>query len=119
MELRGTIKLIGKVQEIKLKNKSKDFKKQNIVLTTDEQYPQDILIEFIQDNIDLLKNFTVNDKAIVGINIRGREWENPETKEIRYFNSIQGWRIAMIAEETETAEVVTSNSEQADDDLPF
>mgnify|MGYP003134370543 CR=1 FL=1 len=114
MELRGTIKLIGKVQDI-----TKDFKKQNMVLTTDEQYPQDILIEFTQKNIDLLKNFTVNDKAIVGINIRGREWENPETKEIRYFNSIQGWRIAMIAEETETAEVVTSNSDQADDDLPF
>ena len=101
MEIQGSIKLIGNVQEI-----SPTFKKRELVVTTDEQYPQTISVEFIQDKIDLLNKFEVGQNVKVGINLRGREWENPQTKEIKYFNSIQGWRIELLG---------NSNS---DDDLP-
>ena len=43
MEVQGSIKVIGEVQEI-----SATFKKRELVLTTDEQYPQTLSIEFIQ-----------------------------------------------------------------------
>ena len=101
MEVQGSIKVIGDVQEI-----SATFKKRELVVSTDEQYPQTLSIEFIQDKTDLLNKFEIGQNIKVGINLRGREWENPQTKEIKYFNSIQGWRIELLE---------NSNS---DDDLP-
>src|SRR5690606_20273583 len=62
---------------------------------TEEQYPQHILIEFIQDKCDLLNQFQPGEMVRVGINLRGREWTNPQG-EVRYFNSIQGWRIDVL-----------------------
>ena len=41
----------------------KEFKKRELVVTTDEQYPQSVLIEFVQDKCDLLNNFKVGDKV--------------------------------------------------------
>ena len=101
MEVQGSIKVIGEVQEI-----STTFKKRELVVSTDEQYPQTLSIEFIQDKTDLLNKFEIGQNVKVGINLRGREWENPQTKEIKYFNSIQGWRIELLE---------NSNS---DNDLP-
>ena len=101
MEVQGSIKVIGEVQEISAK-----FKKRELVVSTDEQYPQTLSIEFIQDKTELLNKFEIGQNVKVGINLRGREWENPQTKEIKYFNSIQGWRIELLE---------NSNS---DDDLP-
>ena len=101
MEVQGSIKVIGEVQEI-----SATFKKRELVVSTDEQYPQTLSIEFIQDKTDLLNKFEIGQNVKVGINLRGREWENPQTKEIKFFNSIQGWRIELLE---------NSNS---DDDLP-
>jgi hypothetical protein len=88
MELQGKIKLIGETQSIG----SNGFRKRELVLTTEEQYPQHILVEFIQDKTDLLNNFQVGQVIKVGINLRGREWINPQG-EAKYFNAIQGWRI--------------------------
>lgn len=101
MEVQGAIKVIREVQEI-----SATFKKRELVITTDEQYPQTLSIEFVQDKTDLLNKFEVGQNVKVSINLRGREWENPQTKEIKYFNSIQGWRIELLE---------NSNTE---DDLP-
>lgn len=101
MEVQGSIKVIGEVQEISAK-----FKKRELVVSTDEQYPQTLSIEFIQDKTDLLNKFEIGQNVKVGINLRGREWENPQTKEIKYFNSIQGWRIELL------------ENSSSDDDLP-
>lgn len=101
MEVQGSIKVIGEIQEI-----SATFKKRELVVSTDEQYPQTLSIEFIQDKTDLLNKFEIGQNVKVGINLRGREWENPQTKEIKYFNSIQGWRIELL------------ENSSSDDDLP-
>lgn len=68
------------------------FRKRELVVTTDEQYPQHILLEFTQDKCDLLNSYKEGEPVKVSINIRGREWVNPQG-ETKYFNSIQGWRI--------------------------
>ena len=49
MEVIGKIKLINETQTFG----SNGFRKREMVVTTDEQYPQMILIEFIQDKVDL------------------------------------------------------------------
>jgi len=88
MELNGTIKNIGQTQEIG----SNGFRKRELVIETFEQYPQTILVEFVQDKCDLLNSYNVGQNVTIGINLRGRSWENPQG-ETKYFNSIQGWRI--------------------------
>jgi len=86
-EVIGKIKMIGATQEV-----SASFKKRELVVTTEEQYPQHILIEFAQDKCDVLNGYSVGQDVKVGINLRGREWVNPQG-ETKYFNQIQGWKI--------------------------
>jgi len=88
MEVEGKIKMIGETQTFG----SNGFRKREVVVTTEEQYPQHIMIEFVQDKTDLLNNFQVGQPVKIGVNLRGREWVNPQG-ETKYFNSIQGWRI--------------------------
>lgn len=88
MEIQGTIKHIDQTKTVG----SGGFRKRELVITTDEQYPQHLLIEFVQDKTDLLNSYRVGQPVKVSINLRGREWTNPQG-EVRYFNSIQGWRI--------------------------
>lgn len=124
MDLAGKIKLIGETQTF-----ASGFRKSEIVLTTEEQYPQNILIEFTQNNIDLLNNLSVGESVKVSINIRGREWINPEGT-AKYFNSINGWRIEQLGDanrpqqhsnDIEPAEPLTAfkTADNGDDDLPF
>ncbi|WP_185856124.1 DUF3127 domain-containing protein [Blattabacterium cuenoti] len=87
MEIIGKVKKLFDIQKF-----GSGFRKREIVLTTEEPYPQNILIEFIQDKVDLLESIREEDKIKVFINIRGREWTNPEGI-LKYFNSIQGWKI--------------------------
>lgn len=89
MELTGTIKVINETQTFG----ERGFRKRELVLTTKEEYPQDILIEFVQDKVDVLDNFSIGEEVTISINIRGREWIDPEGV-AKYFNSIQGWKIS-------------------------
>ena len=125
MEVQGKIKLI---EETKTYGNN-GFRKRELVLTTEEQYPQHLLIEFVQDKTDLLNNFQVGDQIKISINIRGREWINPEGQ-AKYFNSIQGWRIERVGQEVagnamppvppaEAFEPVNNLNEEDPDDLPF
>ena len=114
MKVQGKIKLIGKTETF-----GSGFKKREMVVTTNEQYPQDILIEFVQDKTDLLDKFKVGQGVEVSINLRGREWTNPQG-EVKYFNSIQGWRIEANTDaipEPTNEPVDISNDD--DNDLPF
>lgn len=91
MELQGKIKMIDETKTYG----NNGFRKREMVITTEEQYPQHILIEFVQDKTDLLNSYQVGMNVKVSINVRGREWVNPQG-ETKYFNSITGWRIENI-----------------------
>ncbi len=90
MEIQGKIKLVGNIQEI-----TDSFRKRELVIVTQEQYPQTLCVEFVQDKIDLLNDFQEGQDVKIGINLRGREWKNPEGL-IKYFTSLQGWRIESV-----------------------
>ncbi len=125
MEVTGRIKVINPTQEV-----SASFKKRELVVTTDEQYPQHIMIEFTQAKVDDLNNFQVGEQVKVSINLRGREWTNPQG-ETKYFNSIQGWRIERLQQgapsgqempampAAQAFEPAPSFNEEEHDDLPF
>jgi hypothetical protein len=124
MELVGKIKWIDETKTYG----TNGFRKREVVLTTEEQYPQHILVEFIQDKCDLLNAYQIDQSVKIGINLRGREWVNPQG-ETKYFNSVQGWRI----EEAGTAapsemppmppasafEPAEGEANEVEDDLPF
>lgn len=126
MEVQGKIKLIGDTQTFG----NNGFRKREVVVTTEEQYPQHIMIEFIQDKTDLLDAFQVGQPVKISINLRGREWVNPQG-ETKYFNSIQGWRIENLQQAAsdnanmppvppmDAFEPVDELNEDDHDDLPF
>ena len=123
MNISGKIKLIGETKEYG----SNGFRKRELVVTTQEQYPQYILVEFIQDKCEILNSYQVGEIVKIDINIRGREWTNKDN-ELKYFNSIQGWRIEKIEEGYDaqlppipTKEELSSDQESSKepDDLPF
>jgi translation initiation factor IF-3 len=88
MEIVGIIKLINATESFG----AAGFRKRELVITTEDQYPQMIMIEFMQDKCELLDNYIIGQKVQVSINLRGREWINPQG-EAKYFNSVQGWRV--------------------------
>lgn len=119
MEVNGRIKVINETEVFG----ANGFRKREMVVTTDEQYPQHIMIEFTQDKCDLLNNYTVGEPVKVSINLRGREWVNPQG-ETKYFNSIQGWRIEKQDNSKHPAnsdynEQHPPYKEEEHDDLPF
>ncbi|MBW7675285.1 DUF3127 domain-containing protein [Chryseobacterium chendengshani] len=127
MELQGTVKKISEVQTF-----TSGFQKREMVILTQEQYPQPINIEFLSDKINLLDNVTEGENVKVAINIRGREWVSPQG-ETKYFNSITGWKVEKVFENATGSEPTQASSQQAatpvsnenpfagddDDDLPF
>ena len=124
MELLGKIKLIGDTKTYG----DNGFRKREVVITTQEQYPQHLLIEFVQDRCELLDSFNIGENVKISINLRGREWENPEG-DIKYFNSIHGWRIEKedsmekdnipSPDEAPGFEEKTDEDSEVEDDLPF
>ena len=124
MEVSGKIKWLDETKTYG----NNGFRKREVVITTEEQYPQHILVEFIQDKCDLLNAFQMGQNVIIGINLRGREWVNPQG-ETKYFNSIQGWRIEAVAASSSSEmppmppppafEPADDATDEPDDDLPF
>ena len=127
MEVTGKIKVINPEQQV-----SASFRKRELVVATEEQYPQFISINFVQDKCDLLNSYNVGEAVKVSINLRGREWVNPQG-ETKYFNDIQGWRIERMQAEAPAATPAamapmppaeafapaTNFNEEEHDDLPF
>jgi hypothetical protein len=113
MELQGTVKKVFKTQTF-----GNDFQKRELVLLTDEQYPQPISIEFLQDKTALLDQVKEGDKVKIGINIRGREWTSPDGQ-VKYFNSITGWRLDKANQDTKPAPAEDKNGFEKEGDLPF
>ena len=91
MEIQGRIKVIF-APEIVGQN---GFQKRDLVITTDGQYPQDIIIQFTQGNCALLDNLQIGQIVKIHFNLQGREWTSPQG-EVKYFNTVVGWKIELI-----------------------
>ena len=68
-----------------------NFTKRVLWLKTDEQYPQTLEIQFINQNVDLLDNFSSGDMAEVTFGVNGKL--NSKNGEDRVFNSLTAYRI--------------------------
>lgn len=123
MDVEGRVKLIYDTQTF-----NSGFQKREFVITTKEQYPQDIKFELTKDRIDLINPYKAGDELKVHFNLRGNEFNG------KYFVNLQAWRIEPLEQkssgdtaqkdpfadagfpEQPTGPDVTTDEE---DDLPF
>ena len=119
-KLEGNVKLVNQTVQV-----SEKFAKREFVLTEDSSmYPQDIMFQLTQDKCNLLDGINVNDRVSVSFNLRGREWTSP-TGEVKYFNTLEAWRIDKIgvsippATQPSPSPSQPSIMDEVADDLPF
>jgi hypothetical protein len=105
MEILGTIKVIGAEEVV---GAAGTFKKRLVVVQTEEQYPQSIPVDFVQDKCSILDKFAIGDKVKVSVNVRGNEYNG------KFYVSFNGWKIEKTSVETATPKVETKA-----DDLHF
>ena len=116
MKLEGTIKLINDTETF-----YSGFTKRVIVLTTKEQYPQEVAIDFVRDKTTILDSYKVGDEVTVAINIRGNEYKG------KYYVNLTGWKITKGTEfkgvttpaMKEAEYILSLEPSSGDDDLPF
>lgn len=119
-KLKGTIKLIEDEQEFD----SGFVKREFVVTTDDDKYPQDIKFELIKDKTSILDHYRVGQAVEVDFNLKGNEWND------KYFVNLQVWKIIaqggsgtqqpppQAAPAAQPAQSPVSSTEDLDD-LPF
>lgn len=127
MEVTGQLKLKYDTQKV-----SDKFQKRDFVLATDlsTPYPQFVSFQVTQDKCTMLDSFNQGDEIKVQFNLRGREWNGPQG--IKYFNTLEAWRIEKVSAgqssapaqnntsmQENTAAPVFNSSISDNDDLPF
>lgn len=88
MDLRGTVIKIFPKKQV-----SEKFALRQFVIKTNDQYPQEIIIQVTQERCSLLDNIIEGEEIQAFINIRGRAWINPEGV-VKYFNTLEAWKIS-------------------------
>jgi len=95
------------------KSVSDKFKKRDITLKSEGEYPQYVTFELTQDKCDLANNLKAGDVVELKYNLRGRKWEAQDGT-IKYFNTIEAWSMTL----SSGGKQVDKNNEDSDD-LPF
>ncbi len=119
----GVVKEIFETQEFK-----NNFKKREIVLTTTEEYPQDIKFEFTDETgINKLDDYGTGEAVKIAFQLKGSEWQG------KYFTNLRGIAISSYDEEKKFADkqsketkpsakkttTTTTVVDNDGDDLPF
>ena len=115
--LKGKLIVKGDEQQI-----SEKFKKREFVVQDDStQYPQVISFQLVQDKCSLLDAYNEGDEISVNFNLRGREWTSPKDGQVKYFNTLEAWKLSGANEApTQIPTAVETNAGVSDaDDLPF
>lgn len=111
-ETTGKLKVINDTQRV-----SDKFQKRDFVITIGDQYPQHVTFQLTQDKVELLNNYQIGDEIKVNYNLRGREWNGPEG--VKYFNTLEAWRIESTNATPAPTNVLDANKTNINDDLPF
>ena len=122
-KLTGIVKVINDTVQVTEKFAKREF----VISDTSSSYPQDILFQACQDKCMMLDGIAEGEQVQVSFNLRGREWTSPQG-EIKYFNSLDAWRIEASSASNEHQSAPTKDTPAsaepktttaAQDDLPF
>ena len=111
----------GKIKEIfDTQTFPSGFTKREFVITTkDENYPQDIKFEIVKDKCSLLDDFSKGSDVTVSFDIRGNEYKG------KYYVNLNCWKLKGSAGEEDPRDHSNANQgepsaeELAGDDIPF
>lgn len=81
-EMIGTIKQVNDLMTF-----PSGFSKREFVVTTPEQYPQDVVFETVKDKTSMLDSLQPGQEVTVHFDIRGREYNG------KHFVNLSAWRI--------------------------
>ena len=115
-EATGSIKVIMDTQTF-----PSGFTKREFVITTgDENYPQDIKFELIKDKCSWLDKYSDGQNVTVSFDIRGNEYKG------KYYVNLNCWKIQGATSEGSSTPQASTNTEVepspedlANDDIPF
>ena len=96
-ELKGKIKVLFEQQDF-----PSGFYKRDFVITTNEQYPQDIKLSALKERVEQLNGMSEGDSVLVKFDLRGREYNG------NYYVDLNAWRI-----ESDGVAPVGSSSEKS------
>ena len=96
MEIKGTV-ILKTGLETGTTTKGNSYKKQFILIETQETYPKKVYIQFWGDKTDALSNVYVGAIVTVSINIESREFNG------KYYTNIDCWKLTMEASEAAPA----------------
>jgi single-strand DNA-binding protein len=83
-----TMNVFGKIQQVsEVAAHTEKFKSAKFLLETQEQYPQKIQFQLINDRTSLVSKLKVGQFAKVHFNIKGAEWNG------KYFVNLNAWKI--------------------------
>ena len=109
LKITGTIKVIGELQTW-----DSGFSKVEFVVTTQDQYPQDIKFEITKEKAEnFLKYNKVGQKVDVDFNLRGNEYNG------KYYVNLDAWKVFKSEAAAETVTPENTVVEAVEDDLPF
>jgi hypothetical protein len=101
---------------------SDKFKKREVTLKSQDEYPQYVTFQLTQDKCDLANNLKTGDAVEVSYNLRGRRWEAQDGT-IKYFNSIEAWTMSLSSKVENSAvdklRKTFDTTDESTDDLPF
>lgn len=107
-ELEGTLKLIYDTQTF-----ASGFAKREFVIETkDDRYPQSIKFECVKEKTAMLDTFELGDTLLVSFDIRGNEFKD------KYYVNLNAWKIAKVGEGAAAAPPA-SDGPPAPDDSKF
>lgn len=97
---------------------SDKFKKRDITLKSQDEYPQYVTFQLTQDKCDLANNLKTGEVIEVQYNLRGRRWEAGDGT-VKYFNSIEAWTMSLSSSTAVDKLIKTFDLNESSDDLPF
>ena len=107
---------------------SDKFKKREVTLKSQDEYPQYVTFQLTQDKCDLANNLKTGEVVEVSYNLRGRRWEAQDGT-IKYFNSIEAWTMSLSSSQDSGLRIAAFDSkeylkkkmdlDESSDDLPF
>jgi hypothetical protein len=127
--ITGTLKVKYEEQRVSDRFRKRDF----VITDNSSQYPQHIMFQLVQDRCSLIDSFPEGSEIRVFFNLRGREWMPKDGGAVKYFNTIEAWKVEAVnnmpqstpnynnasSQPAMPAADVTTFTADGGDDLPF
>jgi len=120
MQVKGKIQQILK-PESGVSRAGKEWKKQEFVIETEEQFPRKVCFTLFNDKVSLIDGLSVGEEVEVAFNVESREFNG------KWYHNINAWKIDKPAEvnvpesppEFSVQDIPPEPEDDPGNDLPF